>query len=832
MAILPFKDPRQKRKKSNRPNVMMRSRISIMIGVLVFFCFSVVSVRLFWMQVIRYDFYREKALNFQTKDSIIEPKRGTIYDRNYKVIAQSASTESILVNPKGLQTWVKNENRRREKKRKNDPSIQLLSLEDVQQKIATILSDNLDVSYETALSKIQRIDRQSMQIKGQVEKDIVDEIFRQMDVEGIRHGSSYSVYTEPDTKRYYPYGSFASQVIGFINSSGPVSGIELQYDDVLSGAAGRIVRTQNASNSDTPFEYEQYVEAQNGGSVVLTIDETIQHYMETHLTTALADNPRARGGVSGIAMDVKTGEILAMVNMPDFDVNEYGKIEKDNLYYRELKQKITTYFEENEINGEVKDDYLCEGKWSGFPQGMTDEQKTAIDTIRTQMLQSMWRNHIVSDTYEPGSTFKLMTVSTALESHAITTDETFVCNGSLNVKGWDKPIKCHNTSGHGRQTLKESLMNSCNVAMMQIAFKTTPAVFFEYFEAFGLIGRTGVDLPGEANNTPLIYTEKQLTNTPSNLAVSSFGQRFKVTPLQMISMVSAIVDDGKLKTPHIVRQILNPDGSVRETVQKDVIRQVVSEETSRFMRETMEAVVSDGTGKNAYVAGYHVGGKTATSEIEKQRDENGKIIDVEHRYTASFIGVAPMDDPHVAVLVAVNDLPESAPHGGGAVAAPVVGRILNDILPYIGVEQNFDEQNADRIEIQVPSVIGLTKDQAIENAQAAGFSYKIIGDGEFVTDQVPSGGVKIPNGSKVIIYMGGEKSSEPVIVPNILGMHPSSVQSKLNSNNLYMKRTGIKSSQTNSKTHATQQNPAPGTEVPIGTVITVSFENSTGISDR
>ena len=820
----------RKQKGSKRPSLMMRSRVSVLIAVLVFLCFSVVAVRLFWMQVVRYDYYREKALNFQTKDSIIEPKRGTIYDRNYKVLAQSASTQKVLINPNGLSTWVKNKNN--ELKNQEDTNVELLVLEEVQQKIAKILSENLSLSYDSVLSKVQRVDRQSMEIKGQVERDIVEKITKEIEDAGIKTGAYSSVYTEPDTKRYYPYGSFASQVIGFINSSGPVGGVELEYNDVLSGTAGRIVRAQNVSNSDMPFEYEQYVQAQDGGSIVLTIDETVQHYLETHVETALTDNPQARGGVSGIVMDVKTGEILGMVNMPDFDINAYSTIEKDNLYYNELKAEIETYFTENGINGEVKDEYLCEGKWAGLPESMSDEQKTELDVLRTAKLQAMWRNHIVSDTYEPGSTFKLMTVATALESQTISKDDTFVCNGSMMVAGWNKPIKCHKTAGHGTQTLTEALMNSCNVAMMQIAFKTTPTTFYEYFEAFGLIGKTGIDLPGETNNTSLIYTQKQLADTPSNLAVSSFGQGFKVTPLQMISMVCAIVDDGNLKTPHIVRQILNADGSVRETVQTEIVRQVISEDTSEFMRQAMEAVVSDGTGKNAYVAGYRVGGKTATSEIEPKRDSQGKIIDVEDRYTASFIGVAPMDDPQIAVLVAIHDLPESAPHGGGAIAAPVVARILEDVLPYWGVEQSFDEDNADRIEIQVQSVIGKTEEEAASVLENLGFTYKTIGDGDTITDQVPSGGVKIPTGSQVILYMGGEKSTELITVPNVLGEHPDTAQSRLKSNNLYMRRTGIKSSQTNSQTQATQQDPAPGTQVPIGTVITVSFENTTGVSDR
>lgn len=809
-------------RRGKRPNGQMRSRISILIIFLACLGFVAVGVRLFWMQVVRYDFYEGKALEFQTKDSVIEPKRGTIYDRNMKVLAESAATQCVKINPKGLSEWVKSA------KNKNK-----YTLEQAQQKVAEILSDNLGLVYENVLKKVQRVDSQYMEIQGGVEKDIVNQIYEDMKTVGIDTGTGNSIYTDPDTKRYYPYSSFASQVIGFINTNGAVGGLELEYDEALAGTAGRVVRATNARNSDMPFEYEQYIPAEDGASIVTTLDETIQHYLEKHLESGLADNPSARGGISGIVMDVKTGEVLGMANMPDFDVNEYSTIEKDSLYYNELTKEIAEYFTENGLNGTVGDGFLCNGLWAELPEGLSDDQKKDIDNLRNDKLQKMWRNHIVSDTYEPGSTFKLMTVATGLETHAISESDTFVCGGSMMIKGWDKPIKCHKTGGHGSQTLTQALMNSCNVAMMQIALKTTGESFFDYFEAFGLTEKTGVDLTGETTpSTVLYHTKEELVKTPSDLATASFGQRFQVTPLQMISMVSAIVDDGQLKTPHMVRQILNADGSVRQTISPEIKRQVVSASTSAFMRQAMEAVVSEGTGKNAYVAGYRVGGKTATSEIAKKRDKNGQVTDVEDRYTASFIGVAPMDDPQVAVLVAIQDLPESSPHGGGAIAAPIVGRILNDVLPYLGVEQTYDDSESDRREYETPSLIGQTREEAEKAIENAGLTCRFVGDGETVTDQIPSGGVRIPAGSEAILYLGGEKSNEMITVPNVIGEHPSTAKARLENHNLYMRRTGIKTSQTNSQTHAVQQNPAAGAEVPIGTVITVSFENSTGVSDR
>ena len=818
--------PKPKRR-GKKPNSQMRCRIAVLIIFLACLGFAAVGLRLFWMQVVRYDFYQEKALSLQTKDDVIEPKRGTIYDRNMKVLAESAATETVNINPSGLKEWVATQNKKIENaNEKNETQTPLLSLESVQEEVAEILSSNLDLVYSTVLEKVQRVDKMSIKIQGGVEKELVNKINEDMKAAKIDTGSGNSIYTEPDTKRYYPYSSFASQAIGFLNNSGAVGGLELQYDEVLSGTSGRVVRAANARNSDMPFEYEQYIPAEDGASVVTTLDETIQHYLEKHLETGLTDNPAARGGLSGIVMDVKTGEILGMANMPDFDVNEYDTIEKDSLYYNELVTEVEQYFTENGINGTVGEGFYTDDLWAELPEGLTEDQKKELSALRADKLQKMWRNHIVSDTYEPGSTFKLMTVASGVETGTVSPESTFVCGGSMMVKGWAKPIRCHKTGGHGAQTLEQALMNSCNVAMMQISMKMGASNFYDYFEAFGMTQKTGIDLPGEANNKTLFYDKEALTKTPSNLAVESFGQRFQVTPIQMITMVSAIVDDGNLKTPHMVRQILNSDGSVRETIAPEIKRQVISAETSAFMREAMEAVVSEGTGKNAYVAGYRVGGKTATSEILKRK------TDEEDRYTASFIGVAPMDDPQIAVLVAIHDLPESAPHGGGAMAAPIVGRILSDVLPYLGVEQSYDDSESDRREYEVPSLIGTTKEDAENTIKNAGLTCRFVGDGDKVTDQVPTGGVKIPSESKVILYLGGEKSSEMITVPNVLGEHPSTAKDRLENNSLYMRRTGIKTSQTNGGTIAVQQNPAAGTEVPIGTVITVSFENSTGVSDR
>lgn len=790
------------------PNTYMKSRIAVLIILLSVCGFAAVAIRLFFMQVINYDYYESKALSFQTRDNVIAPSRGTIYDRNMRELAVSASTESVIINPAKVV---------------NDANLKKgISAEQQQENLARMLAENLDLSYDAVLAKVKRTDTQWQRIKRGVEKDVMDKINTQAD-----ENNYTGIEPAPDTRRYYPYGSFASQILGFLGDGGEgVTGLEIKYNETLAGTSGRVVRAQNADNKDMPFEYEHFIPAEDGASLVLTIDEAIQHFLEKHLETGLADNPRARGGLSGIVMNVHTGEILAMANMPDYDANNPYHIDPESMYYTELETTINALLTERGSTGRVTQDYISDGLPIGLV-GIDDEElRKAIASARGDELNKMWRNHIVSDAYEPGSTFKLMNVATALETQSISTGDSFFCGGGLNIAGWDRPIKCWKTGGHGSQDLIHTLMNSCNVAMMNIAFKTTPSVFYEYFSAFGLLDKTGIDLPGEAVNKGLMYTEEQLTKTPSNLAVSSFGQRFKVTPIQMISMVSAIVDDGRLKTPHVVKEVLNADGTVRESIDTKVVRQVVSAETSAFMRQAMEQVVSAGTGQNAYVAGYRVGGKTATSEIEKQEG------DVEPRYTASFVGVAPMDDPQVIILVTVNDLPESVPHGGGAIAAPIVGRVFSDILPYLGVEQVFDEEESDRRELAVPGVIGKSAADAQAAIENAGLTCRVVGDGDTVTEQVPASGVKIPADSRMILYMGVDKSTETITVPDLTGLHPSVVQERLKTRDLYFKRTGIKTAKTNGQTRAVRQTPVAGTQVSAGTVITVEFENTTGVTDR
>ncbi len=827
------------------PGKEMQRRMAALAAVACTIGFFAVVVRLLWMQVYQYDYYNTKANSLQTRDTILQPKRGTIYDSNMTELAVSASTERVEIYPN---MFLSSDN--------TNTKVLKIPVEEQQERVAQLLSDVLGVDYNTALQKAQMTDKHGLSIAFGVEKEVADQLRAKMteakkaydeDTKRIRANDGQGTYSDEafiysgilgfvdDYRRYYPMGSFASQVIGFMNESeNPTgqSGIELQYESELAGSSGRVVRAANSAGGNLPVEAEQYVPAQDGNSIVLTIDSTIQEMLEKQLETALADNPQARGGVSGIVMDVKTGDILALAELPDFDPNTPRIINNEQQIATMKSDLVETLTEKGmDANNLPSDEWFKSGGVNNLSESIANNEEyiSILDDLRVTALSDMWKIKPVTDMYEPGSVFKLLTVASAYEEQAVNSNSTFFCGGSLRVDS-ETVIKCHKLEGHGQQTLTEAVMNSCNVAMMQMVSQLGADAFYEYFDAFGLLNRTGIDLPGERDSILGVdmHTLESLQKTKSTLMTASFGQRFKVSPIQMLSTVCAIVDDGKLKTPHVVKEILNADGTVKQSIETEVKRQVISADTSAYMREAMEKVVSQGTGQNAYVAGYRIGGKTATSELSLP----GTPLD-EQRFTASFTGVAPMDDPQIAVLVIISDLPHKATHGGGAIAAPVVGRVMNDVLPYLGVEPVYDETEADRREVSTPRIIDMTKDEAAAAAESAGLTYRFLGEGDTVSDQVPSAGQKVPVDSQMIIYLGDRtKTTEPVTVPNLVGRAPEEVEAILKNNNLYLRRTGVASSKYNWQTTAIKQNPAAGTKVSVGTVIEVEFSNTEGVNDR
>lgn len=762
-------------KHSNKTNRDMRFRLSFLILVFAVLGFVVVAGKLLYLQVINTNFYQSKAAENQTKDLIITPMRGTIYDRNMTELAVSATTQEISVSPadirkKGLASVETKKDEKGKTIAATDEEKEAACLK-YQKRLAKLLAKYLDLDYKETLQKIQR-NQSYARIARHVDADVADELVAKLKEENLYTGVS----TTEDSKRYYKYGNFASQVLGFTNDDGQgLYGLELQYNDVLKGVAGRVVKATNALGSDMPYDYEKYVPAKDGNGVVTTLDEGVQHYLEKHLEEVL-EQTSAKKGVCGIVMDIKTGEILAMSTKPDFDLNNP----------RVIPEEYTTLLEElNNLSGEE------------------------YDKKYSEILLNLWRNKALNDTYEPGSTFKVFTVSTALEEGLVNDNSTFVCGGSKTVK--DRTIKCWKSGGHGTQVLKDTLANSCNVAMMDISSLIGTDMFRKYFEAYGFMEKTGIDLPGEATG---IFFDNM---GEVDLATASFGQNFQVTPLQELSMVSAVANGGKLVTPHVVREIVDSDGNVQQTVDTEVKRQVVSKETSKTMDSYLENVVSQGTGQNAYVAGYRVGGKTATSEKQPKSDKSLRI--------ASFIGLAPMDDPQYAVLVMIDE-PQTANKGGGAVAAPVVARIFEDILPYLGVEAIYSDEEADRQEITVPTLTGQSVDDAKKALDDLGLSYTVQGDGKKVTDQLPVAGISVQPDNKIVLYCGEKKPTDKVKVPDVSGMSVSNARAALAQVGLYMKQDGIASWRTSSASAAVQQSPSAGSEAARGSVVTVAFGNN------
>ena len=705
-----------------------------MVGVMV------LSGRLFWIQFVRGKEYKYLASQQQTRDSVITAKRGPIYDRNMKVLAQSASAERVTINPQEIE------------KSKNADAV------------AKVLVTHLGVKEADVKEKIARTDRQSIVIAKQVEKSVADK---------IRKENLTGIHFEEDTKRYYPYGSLAAQVIGFTGAdSQGLEGLENVLNEELSGVDGRVVAAKDVANNEMPFKYENYIPAQDGKGVVLTIDETIQRYTEKHLQQAYEENLLGNGGAA-IVMDPNTGEILAMAVVPTDDLNE-PRVITDQLLLEQL------------------DDLELEGK--------------AYDEAYSAAVTKMWRNKAVVDSYEPGSTFKTIVAAAAIENGSAKVSDSFNCTGVRHVANRD--IHCWKREGHGEQSFAQGVMNSCNPMFMELGFRIGASGFVKYFNAFGLTEKTGFTIPGESAGT----FHDSLSSV--DLATSSFGQTFTVTPLQMVSAVSAVVNGGNLIKPSIVKAYTDQNGNIVEKCEPEIVRNVISEETSIQMRGVLEQVVSEGTGKGAYVNGFRIGGKTGTSE--KLPRNSGK-------YIASFVGFAPADNPQLVCLLMLDE-PNAGATGGGAIAAPAVGRIFEDVLPYLGYEPQYTDENAQTISVSVPNITGLTVQEATDKLQKLGLSVTIKGNGNTVTNQIPETGTKLHKGSVVIAYTQNQNKTGTCVVPDVVGMTYENALSAIENANLTME---IDAPQSGSKLGedyiAVSQSPQADSEVAESTKIYVKF---------
>ena len=769
---------RKKRYERVRYDTGHHHRILVVMAILGLLAFVPVGLQLYILMVTDYEYYAKLALRNQTRTTNVPAQRGTIYDVNMNIMACSVSVENVYLDPHEL------------KQAKED-------IPAISQKLAEILDG--DAQRIAALASNTRLRYQ--QIAVNVDEDTAAQIrsyINENDISGI--------HLEPSTKRYYPLGSLASQVIGFTNASNTGSeGIEAAYNSYLSGTVGKVITTKGNNEMDMPFSYENYVSSIPGCDLILTLDTTVQMCLEKRMEEAIAKYA-VQNGAFGIVMNVKTGEILAMATIGGYDPNQYLEI-----YDSDAAQAVE----------ELRLSYLQ------FPQGSNAYQsglKTYQDTLQAARLKQ-WRNRVISDGYEPGSTFKVLTMAAALDSGAITLNNHFYCKGAEQIPGRSQLLHCWRSAGHGSETTAQALQNSCNIAFAHIALKLGGETFYEYIKNFGILEKTGIDLAGESKG--VFFSKELVTNTDkwgtASLTSGSFGQTFKLTPLQLVRAISAVVNGGYLMEPYIVSEAIDAKGNTVLKQEPTMVRQVISQETSKIMCGLMESVVTEGTAKNAAVAGFSIGGKTGTSEKIDVLDENGKpTLDK----IVSFVGVAPMDDPQYIVLVAL-DTPSRQTGlyiSGGVMAAPTVGAVLSDILPYFGVKQSFTEEDLAGKTLIMPDLTGLDSKEAEKQLKALGLTMKSVGGADIITGQIPGAGQSIPGGSQVLVYLGERPENEMVQVPDFSGMTRQQASDAAGKLGLYILATGNPDVAYN--VIVTSQNIVPGEEVPVGTTIELKFADT------
>ena len=760
---------------SRGPTKNMLRRTLVLLIVCGIVAFIVLGIRLFKLQVVDHDYYESLALANQVRTTSESASRGTIYDTNMKVLAMSADVDNVFISPAEI---VKNN---------EDPTL-----------IAQGLSQILGVDYASILEKTKDTKSWYSTVARKVEAEKADQVR-----EFIKSNKLTGVHLESDTKRYYPYGSLACHVIGFVGDENyGLGGIEAEYNSVLTGKNGRTVRAATAAGDDLLFtKFEDYTNSENGYNVVSTVDATIQYYLEKHLEQAVKDYD-IQNGAGAIAMNVKTGEILGMASLGNFDLNDYLTVSQDA---------------QDEADKAEND----------------DEKKQIISDAQ----QKQWSNKCLSDTYEPGSTFKIITLSMALQEGVVNEDSSFYCGGYIEVTG-DKPGEgrhCWKTAGHGSQTLIQAVQHSCNVAFIQIGQKVGAEKFYQYCDAFGLLNETdnkdatptattGIDLAGESGS--LWWSENTFfsRDNKTQLAAASFGQTFNITPLQLITAVSACVNGGYLMQPYVVKELTDSDGNVVYSRQPTTVRQVISEDTSKEVCKILEKVVSDpvdGTGKNAYVAGYRIGGKTGTSEKVTQN-----LVTGTKDYIVSFIGFAPADDPQIAILTFLDSpkQPSKVYTSGGQMGAPTVGAMFEDILPYMGIEPEYTAEEEKNLDKSVPSVNGATLEEAEKTLTDEGFKYRVIGSGTTVTNQLPSSGSIVAAGSQVIIYAGSSPSDASESMIDLTNLTYTTARDRLAYYGLYISTSSSVSSPDTQR--ITAQSVAVGTQVKHGAVISVTLANN------
>ena len=742
--------PNRKSEKIRRANRIIQTRTFVLMLVMGLGVFMLVFTKLFELQILRHEELQNKALDQQTRSTEITASRGTIYDRGGNILAISATAETIFLSPLELAEELKEE----------DTTW-----------TADLLVDNLarilDLNPESIYQKMERTYSQYEVLKLRAEEALANEVrafLKEYDIHGV--------YLVTDAKRYYPYSTLASHIVGFVGTDNTgLYGLEARYEEKLEGQTGLVVTARDNVGNDMLYAYEKYYDAENGNDLVLTLDTTIQYYLESGLAE-LVDQFDAAEGASGVVMNVNTGAILGMASYPDYDLNDFSAVR------------------------------------DGALQQAVEEGKLSLADAQLRQ----WRNKALNDTYEPGSTFKILTLAAALEEDVVDESTTYYCDGYITVSG--ERINC--SGHHEAQTLRDSAANSCNPAFITYGMELGTEKFYEYMRSFGLMSGSGVDLDGEA--TGIFIAPEYFTQL--DLACYAFGQNFNVTPIALIAAQAACINGGYLHTPYVVEQVLDEDGTVVYQHDSTPIRQVISEETSAEVRECLEYVVSDGTGRNGQVAGYRIGGKTGTAD----KGQTGEIV-------VSFVCFAPADDPEIMMLIALDTPARDTGTypSGGAMVAPMSSKIMAEILPYLGIDPTYSAEELLGADTIVPDVTELSLEEAKRRLQDKGFGYKIVGEGDTVTDQTPAGGALIPGKSTVILYAGEEKPEEACTVPGLVGKTPAEANVAATNAGLFLRFTGTTAS-TAGSVRVLSQSESVGAKVPAGTVITVQL-GDTAVTD-
>ncbi|MEE1412232.1 MAG: penicillin-binding transpeptidase domain-containing protein [Oscillospiraceae bacterium] len=744
----------RKNENVRRANRIIQTRSFVLMILMGVVMFVLLFFRLFDLQITRHEELQGKAVNQQTRRTVVTANRGTIYDAGGNILAISSSAETIILSPLEIDNAVNDT---------EDP------VSWTKESLAAGLAEILGKDASAIRKRMDNVKSQYEVIQLRADEDTAAKVRSYVDENKIA-----GVHLVADTKRYYPYGSLAAQVIGFVGDENTgLYGLEAYYEKELEGQSGLVISSKDQAENDMLYTYEQYFAAKNGSDLTLTLDTTIQYYLEKGIES-MVDKFSAANGASGIVMDAKTGGILAMASYPNYDLNDFLTVSDQTLQER-------------------------------IERG----ESTVADM---QLLQ--WRNKALNDTYEPGSTFKILTLSAALEEGVVDKTTTVNCGGSVSISGYT--IHCSNKNGHGLQTLVQSVGNSCNPAFINYGLRIGSEKFYEYMRSFGLMNTTGIDLGGEA--VGVFAADSSFTQL--DLACYAFGQNFTVTPLALIAAQAACVNGGYLHTPYLVERITDSDGNVTYRHDDTPVRQVISEQTSDTVRECLEYVVASGTGKNGQVAGYRIGGKTGTAD----KGQTGDVV-------VSFLCFAPADDPQVIMLITM-DTPSRATGtyvSGGNMVAPTASTVMAEILPYLGVEPSYSAEELLGMDTTVPNVIGMSVEEAKAKLKDRALSYKIVGDGETITDQTPAGGAIIPGKSSVILYVGEEKSTDKCVVPHLIGKTPSEANTTATAAGLLIRFSGTTGSESSS-VRVLSQSIDEGTEVEAGTVITVQL-GDTSVTD-